>query len=147
MVRRIRKNGLNSPFATTNKRTPGAPLGTTSSGSSRTPPGQRGCEWTNCVETGEFRTAKSPREMSEHVWLCSEHIREHNKTWNYFEGLNDDEVEAIIKNDTVWQRPTWELGSKSDAEKSRAFADGTRIRDDFGVLNENVDPRVKHNLP
>lgn len=131
MVRQKRKIGLDSPFGAAHKQSPGT----------------RNCDWHGCPQTGEFRTAKSPREMSQHVWLCPDHIREHNKTWNYFEGLDDDEVEAIIKNDTVWQRPTWELGSKSDAEKARAFANGTRIRDDFGILNEDADPRSTHHLP
>jgi len=131
MVSQARKKGIESPFAIPKKRAPGT----------------RACDWQGCDEDGDFRTAKSPREMSEHVWFCTDHIREHNKAWNYFDGLDDDEVEAIIKNDTVWQRPTWELGSKSDADKARAFANGTRIRDDFGVLNEDADPRVQHNLP
>jgi hypothetical protein len=77
--------------------------------------------------------------MGSHVWYCVDHIREHNKSWNYFEGLTDDEVEAAIKNDTVWQRPTWELGSKSDKAKARAFATGARIHDDFGLFNDGPE--------
>lgn len=126
MVNPARKHGLESPFEIRTKR------------AAQT----RACDRLGCPGEGEFRTAKSPRNMSEHVWYCADHIREHNKAWNYFEDLTDDEVEAIIKNDTVWQRPTWKLGS--DADRAKAFADGTRIRDDFGVLNEEVDPRAPH---
>ena len=128
MARQARKPGLDDPFKISNKR------------DART----RACDWPGCPGEGEFRTSKSPRNMDEQVWYCSDHIREHNKAWNYFEGLSDDEVEAVIKNDTVWQRPTWKLGSNaSDEAKAKAFFDGTRIRDDFGVLNEDVDPRTK----
>lgn len=107
--------------------------------SSNRAPSTRTCEWPGCDGDGEHRTSRSPREMGSHVWFCTDHIREHNKSWNYFEGLTDDEVEAAIKNDTVWQRPTWELGSKSDKAKARAFASGARIRDDLGMFNEASD--------
>jgi len=100
----------------------------------------RTCDWPGCADEGEFRTHRSPREMGCHVWYCGDHIRDHNKTWNYFDGLSDDEVEAAIKNDTVWQRPTWELGSKSDKAKAKAFAAGARIQDDFAFFNATPDP-------
>ncbi|PCI41291.1 MAG: molecular chaperone DnaJ [Rhodospirillaceae bacterium] len=131
MVSQSRKKGIESPFAIPKKRAPGV----------------RACDWNNCDEDGDFRTAKSPRDMADHVWYCEDHIRTHNKAWNYFEGLDDDAVEAIIKNDTVWQRPTWKLGSKTEAQKAQTFARGARIRDDFGVLNEDADPRTPHHLP
>jgi hypothetical protein len=131
MVRHIRKQGLDSPFTILNKNGPKV----------------QGCEWPDCAQVGDFRTSKSPRNMAEHVWYCADHIRAHNKAWNYFEGLDDAQVEAIIKNDTVWQRPTWELGSKSNADKVKAFAGRPRIRDDFGILNEDVDPRSTHPMP
>lgn len=128
MANPARKQGLESPFEIRSKRAAHT----------------RACDWLGCPSEGEFRTSKSPRNMSEQVWYCADHIREHNKAWNYFEDLTDDEVEAIIKNDTVWQRPTWKLGS--DAERAKAFAEGVRIRDDFGVLNEDVDPRTPHHV-
>lgn len=136
MVNHARKAGLDSPFAFTTKRTK----------ASR--PHARTCDWPGCADEGEHRTSKSPREMGTHVWYCTDHIREHNKSWNYFEGLTDDEVEAVIKNDTVWQRPTWKLGSKSDQAKAKAFANGARIQDDFGLFNDASeakpgDPRMR----
>lgn len=84
--------------------------------------------------------------MGSYVWYCMDHIREHNKSWNYFQDLTDAEVEEVIKNDTVWQRPTWELGSKADKDKARAFAAGARIQDDFslfedGPLGKKRDPK------
>ncbi len=123
MARQAQKAGLETPFDFSTKRKPK----------------QRVCDWHGCTEEGEFRTHRSPREMGSHVWYCADHIREHNKAWNYFEGLTDDEVEEIIKNDTVWQRPTWELGSKADEDKARAFAAGAKIRDDFGFFNDASD--------
>jgi len=120
MVNHARKSGLDSPFNIRKKRAAHT----------------RACDWPGCADGGEHRTNKSPREMGTHVWYCSDHIREHNKSWNYFEGLSDDEVEHVIKNDTVWQRPTWKLGSQADADKARAFASGARVRDGFGLFDD-----------
>ena len=123
MVSQARKSGLEIPFDFKTNRKPKT----------------RVCDWHGCEEEGEFRTHRSPREMGSHVWYCTDHIREHNKAWNYFEGLTDDEVEAVIKNDTVWQRPTWELGSKSDHAKAKAFASGAKVKDAFGFFNDATD--------
>jgi DnaJ-domain-containing protein 1 len=42
--------------------------------------------------------------------------------------MSDGEIEAEIRHDTVWQRPSWRLG----ARHGPGYAD--RIRDYFGVL-------------
>lgn len=134
MANQARKPGLDAPFKTRSKRA-----------RPEQAPSMRACDRQGCTQEGTFRTHRSPREMGSHVWYCDDHIREHNKAWNYFDGLTDEEVEAVIKNDTVWQRPTWELGSKADQAKARAFAAGGRIQDDFGLFNDATghtqDPR------
>ncbi|HEC14381.1 MAG TPA: J domain-containing protein, partial [Rhodospirillales bacterium] len=45
-------------------------------------------------------------------WFCLDHVRLYNASWNYYQGMNDEEVEADLRNDTVWNRPSWALGSK-----------------------------------
>ena len=98
----------------------------------------RRCEWPGCDQHGEHRANRSPRHMNDYVWYCTDHAREHNKSWNFFEGLSDDDVEKEIRNDTVWQRPTWKLGSGPSAHKARFGSDGPKIRDDFGVYEDAV---------
>lgn len=129
MARQARKQGLKTPFDFTVK---GAEA-------------QQTCAWPNCPEHGEFRTAKSPRDMSEHIWLCAAHIREHNKAWNYFDGLSDEEVEAMVRNDTVWQRPTWKLGTNTARKATKGFADA-RFKDHFGLFDDDGDhtPHESH---
>ena len=122
-ARKHGKQGLNTPFDFTAPKRGEA---------------EKPCAWPNCTAHGEFRTAKSPREMSEHIWLCAEHIREHNKAWNFFEGLSDDEVEAMVRNDTVWQRPTWKLGTNTARKATKGFADA-RFSDHFGLFDDEGD--------
>src|SRR3546814_20080544 len=70
----------------------------------------RRCDHPGCPGTGEFRAPKSRDRLTDYFWFCLDHVREYNKSWNYYSGLSDNEVERMIRYDTVWQRPTWPMG-------------------------------------
>jgi hypothetical protein len=99
-----------------------------------TPAVSRGCDWPGCSEAGEFRAPRSPRELRTYVWFCLTHVRQYNASWNYYAGMADEEVEADIRRDTVWQRPTWRLG-----QQGGRFAQGFRVTDGFGYFNEDAE--------
>lgn len=107
--------------------------------------GARACEWQGCENEGIHKANRSPRQMSDFVWFCMDHAREHNKSWNFFEGLTEDEVEHEIRRDTVWQRPTWKLGSSPEDAKGRFSGWQTHIRDDFGIYEENTGGKAEPN--
>src|SRR5215467_1805226 len=88
----------------------------------------RPCEHPGCLAGGDFRAPKSRLQLHEYFWFCLEHIRAYNAAWNYYAGMNEAEIEAEIRHDTVWQRPSWKLGDRHGP----AYAD--RIRDYFGVF-------------
>ncbi|OHC74958.1 MAG: hypothetical protein A3G18_01385 [Rhodospirillales bacterium RIFCSPLOWO2_12_FULL_58_28] len=69
------------------------------------------CAWPACREAGEFRAPRSREELRSYHWFCMEHIRAYNKSWNYYDGMTDEEVEADIRKDTVGRRPTWPMGA------------------------------------
>lgn len=121
-----RKQGLETPFNFSTKR------------AKKAHPSTPKCAWPGCADTGEFHAPKSPRDLAEHVWLCAEHIREHNKAWNFFEGMTDAEVEAVVRHDTVWQRQTWKLGAKPGVKAKASFANA-RFRDSFGLFDDLGD--------
>jgi hypothetical protein len=105
------------------------------------PPG-RCCDHPGCVAEGDFRAPKSRLDLQDYYWFCLEHIRAYNSAWNYYAGMSDAEIEAEIRADTVWQRPSWRLGARTGP----GFA--TRIRDHFGVFSERGDAgrdRTRHN--
>lgn len=76
----------------------------------------RSCEWPGCVGEGEHKAPRSRDMLREYRWFCLEHVRDYNRRWNYFEGMSEDEVEADLRRDTVWQRPTWPIGEGETAE-------------------------------
>lgn len=73
----------------------------------------RGCDEPGCEAVGEFRAPRSRDQLGQtttYLWLCLDHVRAYNAAWNYYAGMNEGEIEADLRKDTVWQRPTWPLG-------------------------------------
>lgn len=69
----------------------------------------RSCEWPGCEETGNYRAPASPERLNEFRWFCLEHVRAYNKSWNFFDGWSEDELEAQSRADRTWERPTWDF--------------------------------------
>ncbi len=72
----------------------------------------RPCDHPGCVGGGDFRAPKSRLDLHDYHWFCLEHVRAYNSAWNYYAGMSDAEIEAEIRHDTVWQRPSWRLGDR-----------------------------------
>ncbi len=71
----------------------------------------RGCDHPDCYEDGEFRAPKSRDNLNDYHWFCLDHVRAYNKSWNYCQGMSEDEIESEIRRSTVWDRPTWPPGA------------------------------------
>lgn len=99
--------------------------------------GRRCCEWPGCEEDGTYRAPRSRLQMTQYRWFCLRHVREYNSAWNYYAGMSDDEVEADIRRDTVWQRPTWRFAATAGCGAWQA----TGPTDRFGVFGESPQPR------
>lgn len=92
-------------------------------------PPPRRCDHPGCTLGGEYRAPKSRDRLHDYFWFCLDHVREYNKAWNYYAGLSDAEVEQMVRYDTVWQRPTWPMGSWHVHEQRMR----ERIYRDFGM--------------
>ena len=73
-------------------------------------PSFRSCDWPSCGLEGIHRAPKSKKRIREYCWFCLEHVRIYNSSWNYYEDMSDEEVDALVRSDTTWNRPTWPLG-------------------------------------
>jgi hypothetical protein len=92
-------------------------------------PPMRSCDHPGCEAGGDFRAPKSRLELDRYYWFCLDHVRAYNVAWNYYAGMSQSEVEAEIRRDTVWQRPSWRLGER--------HGPGPRIADPFGFYSGN----------
>jgi hypothetical protein len=68
------------------------------------------CNHPGCTEAGVHRAPKSRQKLNEYYWFCLEHVRAYNKSWDYYAGMNQAEIERQTRQDMVGQRPTWPLG-------------------------------------
>jgi DnaJ domain len=91
------------------------------------------CDYPGCPVGGEFRAPKSRLQLRDYYWFCLEHVRLYNSAWNYYAGMSDIEIEAEIRHDTVWQRPSWKLGDRHGP----GYAE--RIRDHFGMFSRSTE--------
>lgn len=94
----------------------------------------RHCEWPDCDGLGEYRAPRSRDDLNSYRWFCLDHIREYNRSWNYYAGMTDDEVEADVRRDTVWHRPTWQLGTNPRAYRLND------LNDPFGLFADAEEP-------
>ena len=95
----------------------------------------RCCDHPGCVGGGDYRAPKSRLDLSDYYWFCLEHVRAYNTAWNYYAGMSDTEIEADIRHDTVWQRPSWRLGVRHGPGYT------ARIRDYFDVFSGSSEGR------
>jgi len=72
------------------------------------------CEWENCKENGDYKAPLEKDNSKNYRWLCENHIKLFNKNWNYFEGMQQDEIESFLKSDITWHRPTQKFGSSDN---------------------------------
>jgi len=70
-------------------------------------PVAHGCDWDGCSDPAPHRAPKSPDRLREYYWFCGDHVREYNRTWNFFSGMSETEVEHYIKGNITGHRPTW----------------------------------------
>ena len=82
------------------------------------------CYWAGCTAEGNFRAPRNRDSLHDYQWFCEEHIKEFNKKWNYFEGMNTDEIYAFQRDATTGHRPTWridQLEKHTTAKLEEAF--------------------------
>jgi hypothetical protein len=102
----------------------------------------RSCYNPDCNELGVYPAPKSKENLREYLYFCINCIREFNKSWNYFEGLNEQELEIEIRKSTTWNRPSWKFGTKNlnyDFEKAFRQFNEQKKPD----KNDNVSKKLK----
>lgn len=100
-------------------------------------PSARACARKGCAGDGAFRVPRSRERLNEHLWFCLQHAREHNESWDYFQGMSQTDIEAFAVDAMTGHRPTWPLGKRAahvhGAADARSFRDAHRL---FGNASE-----------
>ena len=118
---------------------------------------ERICSNPECNELGVYPAPKSREKLREYLYFCINCIRDFNKSWNYFEGLNEQELEVEIRKSVTWDRPSWKFGTKNlnfDFEENfkdfgnKIYVNNKKVLDKklenaFKILGLNSDSSLK----
>ena len=85
------------------------------------------CDSIACNKKGEYRAPNSRIMLNQYFYFCLKHIKEYNKSWDFYKGMSVDQIETSMRNDTVWDRPSWPLKSNHRG----AFDEFNNYVDDF----------------
>ena len=64
------------------------------------------CNWNNCFKIGQYKAPVEKDNSKKYRLLCLNHVKEFNKNWNYFSGMNDKQIYKFLKSDMTWHKPT-----------------------------------------
>jgi curved DNA-binding protein CbpA len=99
------------------------------------------CEWPGCNAAATHRAPKGRTREREYWRFCLEHVREYNHSYNFFAGMNNDDIAKYQKDALTGHRPTWKIGMNGGKATGRShsarFAPGAEGADDpFGVFRD-----------
>ena len=97
------------------------------------------CDWNNCNNIGEYKAPVEKDNSKKYRMLCLKHVREFNKNWNYFEGMNDGQIYDFLKSDMTWHKPTQSFNSSDNFFK---ILWNNALKDEINKYN--VNGRLDH---
>jgi DnaJ-domain-containing protein 1 len=95
------------------------------------------CDWEGCEEEGVYRAPKGHRSVGEYHHFCLEHVRHYNTAFNFFAGMNTDQVEEHLSRSAQTDgRPSWGFGAKPGATGPQRPRDptGRRFSDPLNIF-------------
>jgi curved DNA-binding protein CbpA len=96
------------------------------------------CQSPGCGQPGTYRAPKGRLREGEYFQFCLDHVREYNKSYNYFAGMAEPDIDAYRVDAATGHRPTWTMGAQAGRPRQyRAEGSGSAesLRDVFGILN------------
>lgn len=103
------------------------------------------CHYDGCKASAHYRAPRnrnllldsSPLNLEHYLWFCTTHIRIYNLSWDYYAGMQGDEIVQDQYDDVCWQRPTWPMG------QAHGFA--KQIKDKFNFSNTIFEANAAQN--
>ena len=94
------------------------------------------CDYENCFERGDYKAPISRLRLNEYYLFCLKHVAIYNKSWDFYRGLNVDQIELSIRKDAIWDRPSWPLkGNPSNImNQLREF-----LNNDYSLFEKEKD--------
>ena len=108
----------------------------------------RVCEAKGCNEEGVFPAPRSRSALRDYRYFCLDHVRDYNKRWNYFSGMEGAALEQAIRSAATWERPSWKFGTGGAAPKPDQFDDvfgffESETRPSSEAILDQLDPEER----
>ena len=98
------------------------------------------CDYKNCKKIGQYRAPIEKDNSKKFRLLCLEHIKEFNKSWDYFKGMSNQEVCEFLKSDITWHKPTQSFSSPDNFFN---ILWNNTLNDGIGILNNDYEKIIK----
>jgi hypothetical protein len=106
-------------------------------------PREAQCEAPGCTEPGEFRAPvtghRSPDGPPPWRWLCLDHVREFNAGYNFFDGMNAEQILAAQSPTAGWETESRAFRAAGSADLPPRWAD---FRDPIDALGARFRQRM-----
>ncbi len=90
------------------------------------------CEWSGCAKPAPYKAPKGRDAKGEYFHFCLDHVRQYNKSYNFFDGMEDTDVADFQRDALTGHRPTWAMGSKDKLPGSRP---ASKMHDRYGLFS------------
>ena len=94
------------------------------------------------LEIAEYKAPIEKDNSKKYRLLCLNHVKQFNKNWNYFSGMNDDQIFSFLKSDMVWHKPTQSFSSSDNFFKVlwnnalKDELDRSKLKSQFDHMNQ-----------
>lgn len=96
------------------------------------------CDWEGCELAGEYRAPKGARSEGQYHHFCLEHVRHYNTAFNFFAGMDKDELEEALhtppKAESRSSFATGNPGTRTSRQAREGLRPGDKFGDPFGVF-------------
>jgi len=86
------------------------------------------CQWRGCENPATNKAPRGRGHEGEYLSFCMNHVRAYNKSYNYFNGMTDEEFIDYQKSAATGHRPTWTVSSNGTANVGGDGKSGNNTR-------------------
>ncbi len=102
------------------------------------------CAEPGCDQPGEFRAPFGPGRQGDrpgqYRWLCLDHVRAFNASYNFFTGMSPDEIHEAQRPFAGWERETRAFNATGGADRPPRWADFSDPLDAIGARWRDARP-------
>jgi DnaJ domain len=103
------------------------------------------CDWPGCTSPAKHKAPKGRDAEGQFYNYCTAHVQQYNKTYNYFEGMKDEDQAAFRKEAQTGHRPTWKRGQGAAPNVGGTRRTAKDIDDPLNLLlKEKIKSNAKH---